>query len=91
MSPRRALSASQKQSRITSNLETAWRPNATEGDSRALGRGAHCGDKSLPRLTRSATGSPISTRVKTGRNDPCPCGSGRKYKKCCLNKPKARR
>ena len=20
-----------------------------------------------------------------GRNDPCPCGSGRKYKKCCLN------
>jgi uncharacterized protein len=23
-----------------------------------------------------------STR-KTGRNDPCPCGSGRKYKRCC--------
>jgi len=23
---------------------------------------------------------------KTGRNDPCPCGSGRKYKKCCLSK-----
>jgi hypothetical protein len=22
----------------------------------------------------------------TGRNDPCPCGSGKKYKKCCLNK-----
>jgi uncharacterized protein len=22
-------------------------------------------------------------RQKTGRNDPCPCGSGRKYKKCC--------
>ncbi|MBI4860590.1 MAG: SEC-C domain-containing protein [Candidatus Riflebacteria bacterium] len=21
----------------------------------------------------------------TGRNDPCPCGSGRKYKKCCLD------
>jgi SEC-C motif-containing protein len=21
--------------------------------------------------------------VKTGRNDPCPCGSGKKYKKCC--------
>jgi len=20
-----------------------------------------------------------------GRNDPCPCGSGKKYKKCCLN------
>ena len=23
---------------------------------------------------------------KTGRNDPCPCGSGKKYKKCCMNK-----
>lgn len=23
---------------------------------------------------------------KIGRNDPCPCGSGKKYKKCCMNK-----
>lgn len=23
---------------------------------------------------------------KVGRNDPCPCGSGKKYKKCCMNK-----
>ena len=23
---------------------------------------------------------------KVGRNDPCPCGSGKKYKKCCLKK-----
>jgi uncharacterized protein YecA (UPF0149 family) len=23
-------------------------------------------------------------RAAAGRNDPCPCGSGRKYKKCCL-------
>jgi uncharacterized protein len=22
-------------------------------------------------------------RTKVGRNDPCPCGSGRKYKRCC--------
>lgn len=22
---------------------------------------------------------------RTGRNDPCPCGSGKKYKKCCLH------
>jgi len=26
------------------------------------------------------------SRAKVGRNDPCPCGSGLKYKKCCLNK-----
>ncbi|MFZ1904447.1 MAG: SEC-C metal-binding domain-containing protein [Steroidobacteraceae bacterium] len=23
-------------------------------------------------------------RTRVGRNDRCPCGSGRKYKKCCL-------
>jgi preprotein translocase subunit SecA len=23
---------------------------------------------------------------KTGRNDPCPCGSGKKYKICCMKK-----
>jgi len=28
--------------------------------------------------------------MKTGRNEPCPCGSGKKYKNCCLNKPKER-
>ena len=28
-----------------------------------------------------------SSGPKVGRNDPCPCGSGKKYKKCCLDKP----
>src|SRR5437868_1345488 len=23
--------------------------------------------------------------AKVGRNDPCPCGSGKKFKRCCLN------
>lgn len=23
---------------------------------------------------------------KVGRNDPCPCGSGKKFKNCCINK-----
>ena len=27
--------------------------------------------------------SPSYTGPKVGRNDPCPCGSGKKYKKCC--------
>ena len=27
------------------------------------------------------------TLKKIGRNDPCPCGSGEKYKKCCLDRP----
>jgi preprotein translocase subunit SecA len=28
----------------------------------------------------------IRSDKKVGRNDPCPCGSGKKYKKCCMNK-----
>ena len=26
---------------------------------------------------------PIKSDKDVGRNDPCPCGSGKKYKKCC--------
>ena len=30
--------------------------------------------------------TPVRSRAeKVGRNDPCPCGSGRKYKRCCLD------
>ena len=46
----------------------------------------------------SATGTPDGTvkkqpvrksADKVGPNDPCPCGSGKKYKKCCMQKDKA--
>ncbi|GKV69251.1 hypothetical protein NCCP2716_17490 [Sporosarcina sp. NCCP-2716] len=29
------------------------------------------------------SGAPVQPSGKIGRNDPCPCGSGKKYKKCC--------
>ncbi|MBR2452989.1 MAG: SEC-C domain-containing protein, partial [Clostridia bacterium] len=29
---------------------------------------------------------PVVKSEKVGRNDPCPCGSGKKYKHCCLGK-----
>ncbi len=29
---------------------------------------------------------PITVPPKVGRNDPCPCGSGKKYKNCCMEK-----
>ena len=34
----------------------------------------------------SASGAGLRRGPKIGRNDPCPCGSGKKYKKCCLGK-----
>jgi hypothetical protein len=32
------------------------------------------------------SGARPATSTKVGRNDPCPCGSGKKYKKCCWGK-----
>jgi uncharacterized protein len=40
----------------------------------------------LRRQQVEAVPAPTQGKVKTGRNDPCPCGSGRKYKKCCFGK-----
>lgn len=34
-------------------------------------------------LTREFRQSKMAVSNKVGRNDPCPCGSGKKYKKCC--------
>ncbi len=38
-------------------------------------------------LTHGTAGAPVKQAkkeaAKVGRNDPCPCGSGKKYKKCC--------
>ena len=33
-----------------------------------------------------ARGGQELSRTSIGRNTPCPCGSGRKFKKCCLDK-----
>ncbi len=33
-----------------------------------------------------AGGRVVMKTAKTGRNDPCPCGSGKKYKQCCEGK-----
>jgi len=35
-------------------------------------------------LRQAAPGAVPDGRADVGRNDPCPCGSGRKYKRCCL-------
>lgn len=34
---------------------------------------------------RQHTSIPYRNDHKTGRNDPCPCGSGKKFKKCCMH------
>jgi SEC-C motif len=51
-------------------------------------RQQHWADIDAPDVALRTDGSPPVTYVrdnpKIGRNDPCPCGSGKKYKKCCM-------
>lgn len=72
----------------------AWR----EALSRDWGADPDCGDDSwenpydgpdeaqeAPEIVLDRLmGEPVP---KVGRNEPCPCGSGKKFKKCCLNRP----
>lgn len=43
--------------------------------------------KMFDEITSGMNKPVIRENAKVGRNDPCPCGSGKKYKKCCMNKP----
>lgn len=49
-------------------------------------------EKELRQLNLISSGSEVQDKTveneeeKTGRNEPCPCGSGKKYKKCCGTK-----
>ncbi|MCS7066254.1 MAG: SEC-C metal-binding domain-containing protein, partial [Fimbriimonadales bacterium] len=63
------------QPRQVIRLDTPDRNPAVAGQAPARG---------IQRLDDS--GTPTRTSGKVGRNDPCPCGSGKKYKKCCYPK-----
>jgi hypothetical protein len=40
----------------------------------------------VPKTMKNNVVKFVPRSAAIGRNDPCPCGSGKKYKKCCLNK-----
>ena len=48
-----------------------------------LGTGGEGGTRRVT-VKRRAAGTVVSDGAKIGRNDPCPCGSGKKYKNCCM-------
>ncbi len=62
--------------------ETAWwgAYERTAVKDREMGRAQDFGDESLPDYESD---TPVVAQPKIGRNDQCPCGSGKKYKKCC--------
>jgi len=51
---------------------------------KAMREYAHLG-RSIQTALNDQTSQPVVSKPKTGRNDLCPCGSGKKYKKCCLH------
>jgi uncharacterized protein len=57
------------------NLKNAITPNVREIHAHWLAR----------RGDYAPATTVIRSEPKVGRNDPCPCGSGKKFKKCCLH------
>jgi len=57
------------------NLQNAITPNVREVHAHWLAR----------RAEYASVGTVRRDEPKIGRNDPCPCGSGKKFKKCCLH------
>jgi uncharacterized protein len=51
----------------------------------ALAEYAHLGRSILGGAPETSAQTPRQS-AKVGRNDPCPCGSGKKFKKCCGEK-----
>ncbi len=61
-----------------------WKQNAREQLSDLVGEAF---EKLAParRATAPKAGGWVRDKPKVGRNEPCPCGSGKKYKRCCLS------
>jgi len=59
--------------RFSSNLEYPWKQSREMDDQVA----------NMSNGQKKLSNSIKPRKKKAGRNDPCPCGSGRKYKKCC--------
>lgn len=71
--------------------KTAWRASDCFRDAAAITAALRAG---MGQADTSPNGVPVPMdfhAVRAGRNDPCPCGSGLKFKKCCIGKRKERK
>jgi uncharacterized protein YecA (UPF0149 family) len=81
-----SLDSRDESSNTSSSPQAAPASNATIGDVFAsmmseAGRRANAAEALQRNAARNIMQS--SSGPAVGRNDPCPCGSGKKYKKCC--------
>ncbi len=75
------------------SVASPWMPDAQHAEYRKLGKELQRAleappEEALPETAPKLVSGLTVRRVaeKVGRNDPCPCGSGKKYKKCCEGK-----
>jgi len=59
------------------------RQEVTYSDPETTSSAAFQPSQTVDDRTAAAVKTVVRNNPKVGRNDPCPCGSGKKYKKCC--------
>lgn len=81
-----ALEKVELTTKMLAHTPNIWlKGNAASGEVHLLSNG--CKPYTISKKPVSKQGSEsvkAEEKWKAGRNDPCPCGSGKKYKKCCL-------
>ena len=83
----RQAAAARERASIHQEYSTAGTPNPYANYSTT--RDTYPGESAQRRAMQQATNrqpaakQPVKAAPKVGRNDPCPCGSGKKYKNCC--------
>ena len=83
----RQAAAARERASIHQEYSTAGTPNPYANYSTT--RDTYPGESEQRRAMQQATNrqpaakQPVKAAPKVGRNDPCPCGSGKKYKNCC--------
>ena len=63
-------------------VQPAAPPDPAQSAVRAAAAAAS-GDRATARSTARSRAATVGGGMAIGRNEPCPCGSGKKYKKCC--------
>jgi len=78
----RIVDEREKRMRKARNLSSNHAESSNMGFLNALPQNGQGGDSGQGQGAPPQKLKPISVEEKIGRNDPCPCGSGKKYKKC---------
>jgi len=85
--PKAPASVRLKAAQSILNLATTPPPQFMHNSAQSMPQVAPAQSLPVPPIVHNPAQSMRRTTPKTGRNDLCPCGSGKKFKRCCLNRP----